>query len=142
MANPRESLRIARLLERLVLLKKYPIKKLERDLNVSSGYLFRVFSGRISLRFSHITDILEAIGIEPKTFFKMAYDMDDGSSGALFAEELRRQVSEVQLPEPLPSPDSADFEERVIEILSKLGVLQATSGGPAKAPHPRRKPKS
>lgn len=48
-------------------------REVERRLGVSGGYLTRLFSGVMELRFEHIVDIARAIGLEHQEIFEMAY---------------------------------------------------------------------
>lgn len=119
MADPAEMLRIAALLETLVLVRKVPIRKTEKALGLSNGYLARVFSGKIELKYRHILDILDVVGMEPRDFFELAYPEGSRSPDSSdFVHKLR------PLPEPEDStePDTQDFEARVIELLVKLDV--------------------
>jgi transcriptional regulator with XRE-family HTH domain len=48
-------------------------RDIERKLGVSGGYLTRLFSGVMELRFEHIVDIAHAIGLETEEVFQLAY---------------------------------------------------------------------
>jgi transcriptional regulator with XRE-family HTH domain len=48
-------------------------REVERRLGVSGGYLTRLFSGVMELRFEHIVDIARAIGLEPQEIFELVY---------------------------------------------------------------------
>jgi transcriptional regulator with XRE-family HTH domain len=48
-------------------------REVERRLGVSGGYLTRLFSGVMELRFEHIVDIAQAIGLETQEIFELAY---------------------------------------------------------------------
>jgi len=48
-------------------------REVERRLGVSGGYLTRLFSGVMELRFEHIVDIARAIGMEPQELFELVY---------------------------------------------------------------------
>ena len=48
-------------------------REVERRLGVSGGYLTRLFSGVVELRFEHIVDIARAIGMEPQEIFELVY---------------------------------------------------------------------
>jgi transcriptional regulator with XRE-family HTH domain len=126
-----ESLRIARLLERLVLFQKLPIQKLEDDMGVGRGFLARIFSGKIDLKYRHLVHILTAIDVAPEAFFKLAYDIpDDGtaSSSSKALGQLRRVD-----PPASPSLPPEHFEAAVVAVLQKFEVLP-----PARAKKPRR----
>ena len=48
-------------------------REVERRLGVSRGYLTRLFSGVMDLRYDHVSDIANAIGVEPEDIFRLAY---------------------------------------------------------------------
>jgi transcriptional regulator with XRE-family HTH domain len=105
MADPAELTpevsRILSLLEVLIAARKVSIREMERRLKVSNGTLARLFSGKISLKFQHILDLLEILEVAPKAFFRVAYSLDD--PGTIKAEELLRQVQNLAFPDP-PEP--------------------------------------
>jgi transcriptional regulator with XRE-family HTH domain len=48
-------------------------REVERRLGVSRGYLTRLFSGVMDLRFDHVSEIAKAIGVDPEDIFRLAY---------------------------------------------------------------------
>ena len=86
----------------------YTNREVERKLGVSGGYLTRVFSGVMELRFEHIVDIAKVIGLEPAEIFYFAYPqprtpMTDA------AQRLRDAMGGTQAPAaPSPSPQLSD----------------------------------
>jgi transcriptional regulator with XRE-family HTH domain len=48
-------------------------REVERRLGVSRGYLTRLFSGVMDLRYDHVSEIAKAIGVEPEDIFRLAY---------------------------------------------------------------------
>jgi len=48
-------------------------REVENRLGVSRGYLTRLFSGVMDLRFDHVTEIAEAIGLEPEEVLRLAF---------------------------------------------------------------------
>jgi transcriptional regulator with XRE-family HTH domain len=48
-------------------------REVERRLGVSRGYLTRLFSGVMDLRYDHVSEIAEAIGVDPEDIFRLAY---------------------------------------------------------------------
>lgn len=53
---------------------------LEQKMGLSKGYLSRILGGRIELRAEQIFDILEALEIDPGTFFRAAYPPAPGET--------------------------------------------------------------
>jgi transcriptional regulator with XRE-family HTH domain len=48
-------------------------REMERRLGVSGGYLSRLFAGAMELRFEHVVDIAEAMGLSAEEIFRFAY---------------------------------------------------------------------
>jgi transcriptional regulator with XRE-family HTH domain len=48
-------------------------REVETRLGVSRGYLTRLFSGVMDLRFDHIAEIAEVIGVEPEEILRLAF---------------------------------------------------------------------
>jgi transcriptional regulator with XRE-family HTH domain len=48
-------------------------REVESRLGVSRGYLTRLFSGVMDLRFDHVAEIAEAIGLEPEELLRLAF---------------------------------------------------------------------
>jgi transcriptional regulator with XRE-family HTH domain len=51
----------------------YSYNEVGVKLGVSNGYLSRLFSGKIDLKFDHIVEISRAIGFEPEEMLHLAY---------------------------------------------------------------------
>src|SRR5438270_2384546 len=80
MADPAEltpeTARIPALLEVRIASRKIRIRELERRLKVSNGTCARLFSGKISLKFQHILDILAILDVTPRAFFRVENRQD------------------------------------------------------------------
>lgn len=48
-------------------------REVERRLGLSRGYLTRLFSGVMDLRYDHVTEIADVIGVDPEDIFRLAY---------------------------------------------------------------------
>ena len=48
-------------------------RAIEQRLGVSRGYLTRLFSGVMDLRFDHVSEIAEAVGVEPEEILRLAF---------------------------------------------------------------------
>jgi transcriptional regulator with XRE-family HTH domain len=48
-------------------------RAIEQKLGVSRGYLTRLFSGVMDLRFDHIAEISEAMGVDPEEVLRLAF---------------------------------------------------------------------
>ncbi len=51
----------------------FPRREIEKRLGKSRGYLTRLFSGVIVLRFDHVTAIAEIIGVDPAEILRQAF---------------------------------------------------------------------
>jgi len=74
-------------------------RKIEREMELSTGYLSRILSGKVELRIQHVLGVCRAIGLPPSAFFEAAYpsrEMDP---------ETARLVAALQ--ELLPAEDAA-----------------------------------
>ena len=68
-----ETERIIQILRTSMRVLGHTNRDIERKLGVSGGYLTRLFSGVMELRFEHIVDIAHAIGLETEEVFQLAY---------------------------------------------------------------------
>ena len=112
-----EDLRILELLEALIVLRKIKPRDLEVDLGLSAGTIRRILTGKIELKFHHITDILAVLDIPPGTFFKIAYETDDPAEAK---SQLARAHRLAQF-EPRAF-DSGELEAVVVATLKRLGL--------------------
>jgi transcriptional regulator with XRE-family HTH domain len=139
--------RILSLLEVLIAARKLSIREIERRLNVSNGTLARLFSGKISLKFQHVLDLLEILDVTPKAFFRAGYSLDD--PGAMKAEELLRQAQDLAFPNPRESsvPSRAEIVKMIEDALAARQdppppKPRHPPGTPRKPRRPRPKKKS
>src|ERR1700760_1466226 len=51
----------------------YTFNDIGERLGVGSGYLSRLFAGKIELKVDHVVEIARAIGFEPEEIFHLAY---------------------------------------------------------------------
>jgi transcriptional regulator with XRE-family HTH domain len=144
MADPAELTpevaRILSLLELLIAAKKVSIRDVERRLAASNGTLGRLFSGKISLKFQHILDLLEILDVTSKAFFRVAYSLDD--PGSMKAEELLRQVQGLAFPDP-PVPTvltRAEIQRMIEEALATRQGPPAFEAKESSRPRRRRSP--
>jgi transcriptional regulator with XRE-family HTH domain len=92
------------------------LRDVEKRLGVSGGYLTRLFSGVINLKFDHIVEIAEAIGVEPEEILRRAFPP---SQQPATPEALRVREALRILPLPEAQPPAAPAEsslERAIEL--------------------------
>ncbi len=92
------------------------LRAVEKRLGVSGGYLSRVFSGGMELRFDHIVEIADVIGVEPEEILRQAFppSRQPASPEAL---RVREALGMLSLGEAQPSAESAESTlERIIEL--------------------------
>jgi transcriptional regulator with XRE-family HTH domain len=109
-----ETARLVEILARLVRDQHVSVRSLEKKMGVGDSVFSKVLKGKITLHVRHILMICTALGIEWKDFFAAAY----GASPAAPAER--------------PQQD-AEWEEKIIALLTRLGVLPLESAAPSSA---------
>ncbi|MDP9121708.1 MAG: hypothetical protein M3O15_10145 [Acidobacteriota bacterium] len=136
-----EALRLAELLESVVRLSKVSVSEVERRLDYAHGTLSRIFAGTIGLKVVHIVDVVQAVGMEPRRFFELAFQQQGGDPVAGLLDAFNR------LGRPLPaarteSISDDELDRRVEEALGRMGVVPIAPGAaePSKkgAAKPRR----
>lgn len=132
--------RIISLLERLIAFQKVPIGTIENRMRVSQGYLARLFRGETHLRYQHILDVLEAIEIPPRGFFKLAYEID--GPGDTDLRSLASLPAVARPPEPSVTLSEADLENLLRKALSKFDLIKAPPPPKGKARPKKRAPRS
>ncbi|HXU45010.1 MAG TPA: hypothetical protein VN783_05755 [Thermoanaerobaculia bacterium] len=104
-ARPGETERALALLEQLVDTFGGSRRRVDRLLGTGRSRTSQILSRRLDLKFQHILDILEALGIESKAFFEVLY-AEEGSApfpGPL-AVVYRQKVRALGAPEPAATP--------------------------------------
>jgi transcriptional regulator with XRE-family HTH domain len=98
------------------------LREVESRLGVSRGYLTRLFSGVMDLRFDHISEIAEAVGIEPDEILRLAFPpvQKPANSAALRVREMLGAVPAAPPPAP-PVEDSGEgaLEKELERIVAK-----------------------
>jgi transcriptional regulator with XRE-family HTH domain len=100
-----------------------PLREVERRLGMSKGYLTRLFSGVIALRFDHVTAIADAIGADPAEILRQAFppSQQPPSPAALrIREELGWKV-------PAEAQSPATSEESPLEKAIEQAVARAVA---------------
>jgi hypothetical protein len=105
----------------------YNYQDVAKKLGLSSGYMSRLFSGKIDLKFQHIVDISRVLGFEPEEIFHLAYPRvkDTASPSALRFQMLTQTDAPlVSSARTLASIQSAaedeEMERRVASALRKI----------------------
>ena len=90
------------------------LREVEGRLGVSRGYLTRLFSGVMDLRFDHISEIAEAVGIEPDEILRLAFPPAQKPANPA-ALRLREVLGGGAPAAPLPAPPVDDSGEGALE---------------------------
>lgn len=118
--------RVTQMLKAAVRFRGVPHRKIERQMELSTGYLSRILSGKVELRVQHVLGVCQAIGLPPSAFFEAAFprrELDPDTSRLVAAlqellpagkgeEEPRARLSK---PAPLvrkPAPQTATTQLR------------------------------
>jgi transcriptional regulator with XRE-family HTH domain len=134
-------------------------REVEKRLGVSVGYLSRLFSGTIELRFEHIADLARVLEMDPVELLYFAFprpkdpptrgarrlremagtepDPPAGGSSSPSDEDMERLIARTlqKLLAPPPPRRTGPTEEEVEEMVTK--ALRRQIGGLAKAPGER-----
>lgn len=65
--------RITKLLRAAVQFLGVSHRQIERSMGLSTGYLSRIFSGKVELRMEHVLGVCAAINLPPAAFFEAAF---------------------------------------------------------------------
>ena len=124
--SDQEISRVTRMLKAAVRFAGVPHRKIERDMDMSTGYLSRILSGKVELRVQHVLGICRAIGMPAAAFFEAAYPARQ------FDPDTSRLVAALQ--ELLPAEDGVAPRSRPSEKpapppapVRKAGPSPATS---------------
>lgn len=109
-----ETARLVEILARLVRDQHVSVRSLEKKMGVGDSVFSKVLKGKITLHVRHILMICTALGIEWKDFFTAAY-------GASLTAPAERPLQD------------AEWEEKVIALLTRLGVLPLEPAAPSSA---------
>jgi transcriptional regulator with XRE-family HTH domain len=127
MAIDDEVRQAVRLLEALIQATAVSWEELERRLEASPGYLRRVLSGQVELKFRHILAILRILEIEPALFFQTLYP-GAGPAGTVRIDELRQRLKELGF-DGVPTPALPDVGmdlERVVQGAVQVALSRRT----------------
>lgn len=117
-------------------------RQIERTMGLSTGYLSRIFSGKVVLRLEHILGVCDAIGFPPGAFFEAVYpyrefDRDtvqvvEGLQSLIPAPETLLPSSRKSVRRPNPSSRAYQGKSRELaraRMISKIVALVMTEMG-------------
>ena len=103
----------------------YTYSDIALKMGVGSGYLSRLFAGKIELKVDHVVSIARAIGLEPEEILNLAWT-EPKNPPSLAAARYRELVAGAESARrPLswaaePSPAEGDVEAAVAKALQRL----------------------
>jgi len=108
-------------------------QSLEEQIGLSSGYLSKILGGTVDLRARHILSIVEAVGMDPGDFFRLAFPRrrppkEGGKSARRLIEDVQAALGQETAAEP---EASSSFDE---QVKSSLGRLLGFSAGENREP--------
>lgn len=132
-----------KLIEAVMRVQSVTKKDLDRRLGKATGYFAQVLSGRLELKYRHVSSILRALEVDPGVFFRALYPeqaaeaMASGRGMERFLGSLHRMGLAVRSELPPPAGIDADELERRIrgaiqEALAVRGGDPAASGARAR----------
>jgi transcriptional regulator with XRE-family HTH domain len=111
---------ISRLLEVLaaqVDAKQVSVRSLEKKMKVADSLFNKILKGKITLQVRHVLMICTALEIEWKDFFAAAYGLNAAPAAVPPAPESA-------VGESLPALTEARMEEKLIQLLLQLGIIE------------------
>lgn len=127
-------------LDLLIVARKIGIREFERRTKMSAGTLARLFSGKITLKFQTVLDMLAVLDVPPAAFFAVVFSADEAHPER--AEDLLRRVQSLSF--PAAPPAAIVFTKREIRLIIEeiLAERQPSAGSPdGDEPSPSNEPK-
>src|SRR3954470_694205 len=99
----------------------YTFNDVAEKLGVGSGYLSRLFAGKIELKFDHVVNISRAIGFEPEEILHLAYPRVKEPQ-TVAAQQYQALLTGGDSPRPVPRASEApdDVDAAVARAIQKL----------------------
>jgi len=114
--------RLAEVLATVVRVAGRTRQSLEAQLGLSSGYLSKILGGTVDLRARHILSIVEAVGMDPGDFFRLAFPRrqqpnEGGKGSRRLIEDVQSALGQGTTAEP---ETGLAFDEQVKRSLGRL----------------------
>lgn len=113
-------------LELLIAAKKVGVGEVERQLGISRGTLYRLFTGKITLKFQTVLDVLQVLDVSPKAFFREVFG-DETSNGT---DHLATSVRTLAFPDPSSGVQvftRTDLKRMIEEVLTERSPAPAAA---------------
>jgi transcriptional regulator with XRE-family HTH domain len=108
-----EALRLVRVLATLAAERRVSVRSLEKKMGVGDSVFSKVLKGKITLQVRHVLMIADALEIGWRDLFARAYGL---------------------VPALAPPADSREEESRMVQLLLRLGVIDAETARRALSP--------
>jgi hypothetical protein len=97
--------RTRRTLAAMVRLRGMTLQELDQRTGHQRGYYSQILSGRLALRYRHVVEVLEVMGIDRQFFFRMVYPTatelaQDGELFRLLGYDAEGKVEAAPEPDP------------------------------------------
>ncbi len=109
-------------------------RDVDERLGLTRGQVSQLLTGRVSLKLEMILLILDEVGMDPVTFFKVLFELPEEGASPFLALLYRKMIesgavepAQMILP-PEPAPVAADDLRRLVreELQDVLGLAEAT----------------
>ena len=121
-ASREEVERIRAALRTAIRLSGVSSRQIERDLDLSTGYLTRILAGHVELRVVHVLSICQRIGLPPGNFFGALFPLRK-DAGSRLAQGLS-QLHPDQAQRPDPEALVHELRESIDRLESVVGKLK------------------
>ena len=133
--------RAVKLIEAVMRVQSVTKKDLDRRLGKATGYFAQVLSGRLELKYRHVTSILRALSVDPGVFFRALYPEPEGEA-APSARGMERYLGSLhrmgleQPPQPAAAAPAIDPDE--LERRIRAAIQDALAARMSQQPESRR----
>ena len=130
-------------LEAMFRVARIPIREFEHRIGMGSGTLSRIFRGEIDLKFRHVFDVLDGLGVAHEEFFRLAYKDRESRSEVLAQEVMKllgdqipaRRTAQPQDGQPAVPLTEEEIDRRIEKAFRDHGIILDLRAKP-----PRKRP--
>jgi hypothetical protein len=137
--------RAVKLIEAVMRVQGVTKKDLDSRLGKATGYFAQVLSGRLELKYRHVTSILRALSVDPGVFFRALYPEPEGEAApaARGMERYLGSLHRMGLEQPhqpesqaaAPAIDPEELERRI-----RAAIQEALAARMSQRPESRPRP--
>ncbi len=118
-ASREEIDRIRQALRTAIRLSGVSSRQIERELEMSTGYLTRILAGHVELRMAHVLSVCGIIGLPAGNFFAALFPL---RSAAGADQRMTRGLAELY-PEPMQRRDPESLIQELRECVDQLETI-------------------